>query len=106
MKINRALLANGVAKEFEEEIDFSSTSFDQTHIRQISSCKVKAVATDYETILRIEVTINAVVIGVCSYSLEDVELKLKINDDWEVRATNLPRDEFSVRDLKKLYQIR
>jgi len=81
MKINRALLANGVAKEFEEEIDFSSTSFDQTHIRKISSCHVKAVATDYETILRIEVTINAVVIGVCSYSLEDVELKLKINDE-------------------------
>ena len=80
MKINRALLTNGVSQKFIEEIDFSSVSFDPTHIKNIPSCVVKATATDYESILRIEVEINALVIGVCAYSLEDVELKLKIND--------------------------
>ena len=81
MKINRALLKNGIPQPFEETIDFSSVSFDQNHIRSIPSCVVKAIATDYESILRITVEINALVIGVCSYTLEDVELKLKINDE-------------------------
>ena len=91
MKINRALLTNGVAQKFEEAIDFSSASFDPTHIKSIPSCVVKATATDYESILRIEVEINALVIGVCSYSLEDVELKLKIND--ELNFTDDEEDE-------------
>ena len=81
MKINRAVLTNGVTKEFEESIDFSRFVFDPTHIKSIPSCVVKARATDYETILRVEVEINALVIGVCCYSLEDVELKFKINDE-------------------------
>ena len=81
MKINRALLQNGVGKEFEDSIDFSHIEFDPTHIRSIPSCVVKARATDYGEILRVEVQINALVIGVCSYSLEDVELKFKINDE-------------------------
>ena len=81
MKINRAVLTNGVTKEFEESIDFSRFEFDPTHIKSIPSCVVKARATDYETILRVEVEINALVIGVCCYSLEDVELKFKINDE-------------------------
>ena len=81
MKINRALLKNGIPQPFEETIDFSSVSFGQNHIRSIPSCVVKAIATDYESILRITVEINALVIGVCSYTLEDVELKLKINDE-------------------------
>ncbi len=91
MKINRALLTNGVSQKYEEEIDFSSVSFDPTHIKNIPSCVVKATATDYESILRIEVEINALVIGVCAYSLEDVELKLKIND--ELNFTDDPEDE-------------
>jgi uncharacterized metal-binding protein YceD (DUF177 family) len=81
MKINRAVLTNGATKEFEESIDFSRFEFDPTHIKSIPSCVVKARATDYETILRVEVEINALVIGVCCYSLEDVELKFKINDE-------------------------
>ena len=66
MKINRAVLTNGVAKEFEESIDFSHVEFDPTHIKSIPSCVVKARATDYESILRVEVEINALVIGVRS----------------------------------------
>lgn len=91
MKINRALLTNGIPKSFEEAIDFSHVSFDQNHIRSIPSCMVKITATDYESILRIVVEINALVIGVCSYTLEDVELKLKIND--ELNFTDDENDE-------------
>ena len=81
MIINRALLKNGVPSTFVDTIDFSSTEFDPTHIRKIEECHVEAIATDYETILRVEVKINAKVIGVCSYTLEDVEINLKIEDE-------------------------
>lgn len=81
MIINRALLKNGVPTTFVDTIDFSNDQFDPTHIRKIEDCSVEAIATDYETILRVEVKIKAKVIGVCSYSLEDVELNLKIEDE-------------------------
>ena len=83
MKINRALLKNGIPETFSEEVDFSHVELDPTHIRSIPHCVVKITATDYEEILHISLEINAVVIGVCSYSLEDVELKLKINDSLD-----------------------
>lgn len=83
MKINRATLQNGISKTFEDTVDFSTQQFDPTYIRQINSCQVKAKATDYEDLLVVEVNIKAAVIGVCSYSLEDVELNLDINDVLE-----------------------
>ena len=98
MKINRALLTNGVAKSFEETIDFSTVQFDQNHIKSIPSCVVKAVATDYESILRIVVEINALVIGVCSYSLEDVELKFKINDELNFTDDEEDEDNYYAKD--------
>ena len=98
MKINRALLTNGIAKTFEEAIDFSSCEFDQNHIKSIPSCVVKATATDYESILRIVVEINALVIGVCSYSLEDVELKLKINDELNFTDDEEDEDNYYEKD--------
>ena len=93
MVINRALLTYGTAQKYEEEIDFSSYSFDPTHIRKIPYCLAKITATDYESILRVEVEITATVIAVCSYSLEDVELKLNIKD--EINFTDDENDEES-----------
>ncbi len=81
MKINRALLQNGTPKTFEETIDFSSAQFDPTHIRRIPHCEVKIVATDFEEILNVHLHIKADVIGVCSYTLEDVPLHYEIDDD-------------------------
>lgn len=83
MIINRALLTNGISQTFEEAIDFSNVQFDPNHIKTINECIVKATATDYESILRIVLNIKATVIGVCSYSLEDVELKLNIRDELD-----------------------
>ena len=103
MKINRALLTNGVSQKIEEEIDFSSFSFDPTHIRSIPSCLVKATVTDYESILRVELDINATVIGVCSYSLEDVELKLNIKD--EINFTDDENDEDSYYEKDNIIDL-
>lgn len=90
MKINRALLQNGVSKTFTETIDFSSATFDPTHIRSIPFCEVTAKATDYDELLRVELHIKANVIGVCSYSLEDVPLHYEIDD--EISFTDDPED--------------
>ena len=98
MKINRALLTNGIPKTFEETIDFSHVQFDKNHIKSIPSCVVKATATDYESILRIVVEINALVIGVCSYTLEDVELKFKINDELNFTDDEEDEDNYYVKD--------
>ena len=81
MKINRVLLRDGVPSVIEEEVDFSSATFDPSHIRRIDKCLVIATAVDYGELLTVSLKINATVIAVCSYSLEDVELKLKISDD-------------------------
>ena len=98
MKINRALLVNGVAKSFEEAIDFSHIEFDKNHIRSIQDCNVKAVATDYESILCIDVEISALVIGVCSYSLEDVEIPLKIKDQLVFTDDETDEDNYYAKD--------
>ena len=90
MKINRAILTNGVSKQFEEDCDFTQIEFDPTHIKNIPFCHVKMTATDYETVLRIEFQIQATVIGVCSYSLEDVELHYDLKD--EISISDDPED--------------
>lgn len=98
MKINRALLTNGVAKSFEEAIDFSHIEFDKSHIKSIQDCNVKAVATDYESILCIDVEISVLVIGVCSYSLEDVEIPLKIKDQLVFTDDETDEDNYYAKD--------
>ena len=98
MKINRALLTKGVTQSLEEAIDFSHVEFDQNHIKSIPSCIVKAKVTDYESILRIVVEINALIIGVCSYTLEDVELKLKINDELNFTDDEQDEDNYYEKD--------
>ena len=81
MKINRVLLKNGVPSTVKETVDFSAMTFDPSHIRKIENCEVEAKMVDYGEILHVSLTIEAKVIAVCSYSLEDVELNLKISDD-------------------------
>lgn len=91
MKINRAILTNGVPSKIADTIDFSHIEFDPTHIKSIPTCNVEVIATDYEDILRVEAKIDAVVIGVCSYTLEEVEIKLSIKD--ELIFTDDEKDE-------------
>ena len=81
MKLNRVLLRDGVPSTFSEEVDFSSASFDPSHIRRIDKCVATITAVDYGELLNVSVKIDATVIAVCSYTLEDVELKIKTSDD-------------------------
>ena len=99
MKINRALLTYGVSKSFEDDIDFSSISFDPTHIKAIPSCHVVVEAIDFETILHLSLKINSTVIGVCSYSLEDVKLHLSINEDIDITDDEEDTDNYYEKDV-------
>lgn len=75
MKINRYLFKN---KDYviEDDIDFSNVQLDPTHIRKINNTHVKISGIDYEDYLILDIEIKTEVIGVCSYTLDDVPLKL------------------------------
>ena len=103
MKINRALLQNGISKTFEETIDFSSATFDPTHIRSIPFCEVKAKATDFVDILLVQLHIKADVVGVCSYTLEDVPLHYEIDD--EISFTDDPEDVDNYYEKSNLIEM-
>ena len=78
MKINRLLFQNK-GYSIEDDLDFSSQSFDPTHIRNIGKTHVKIAGQDYEDFLVLNFEIVSDVIGVCSYTLEDVPLTIKVN---------------------------
>ena len=78
MKINRLLFQNK-GYSIEDDLDFSSQSFDPTHIRNIGKTHVKITGQDYEDFLVLNFEIVSDVIGVCSYTLEDVPLTVKVN---------------------------
>ncbi len=77
MKLNRHLFSN---KNYsvEEELDFSSYSFNPNHIRKIGKTHVKISGHDYDDFLVLDFEIVSDVVGVCSYTLEDVPLTIKV----------------------------
>ena len=79
MKVNRYLFKN---KDYvlEGDIDYSNVSFDPSHIRSIGLTHIKITGNDYDELFVVNVVGTAEVVGVCAYSLEDVLLKIKIND--------------------------
>ena len=76
MKINRYLFKN---KDYfiEGDIDFSNAPVDKGHIKEIKSCHVKVTGNDYDDLFVATLKVDAEVIGTCSYTLEDVPLKIK-----------------------------
>ena len=82
MIINRAILPLNKTETFNENIDFSSQKFDDNHVRRIDKCSVKVDATEYGDVLRVQVSGEAEVIASCSYTLEDVPLKVKFKEDF------------------------
>ena len=82
MIINRAILPINKTETFEEEVDFSSQVFDDNHVRRINKCQVKADVTEYGDVLRVQICGEAEVVASCSYTLEDVPLKVKFKDDF------------------------
>ena len=77
MKISRFSFQN---KDyvFEEDFDFSKEKFNPNHIRSIGKTHVKITGNDYGDFLVLDFNIVSQVVGVCSYSLEDVPLTIKV----------------------------
>ena len=78
MKINRYQFQNK-NYQIEDDIDFSNVTFDPTHIRGISNTHVTVTGNDYDDYLVLNIKIKADVIGVSSYALEDIPLKIDIS---------------------------
>ena len=86
MKLNKLLFAN---KDyvFEGEISFDNAAVDPNHIRQILPASFKITGQTFEDLLLLHVEVKATVIGVCCYSLEDVELPIHVVDDIQISDT-------------------
>ena len=82
MIINRATLPLNKTETFNEEVDFSSQTFDENHVKRINKCSVSVDATEYGDVIRLKVSGEAEVIASCSYTLEDVPMKVKFQDEF------------------------
>lgn len=82
MKINRAILRENKPETFVEEVDFAGQTFDENHVKRINHCQVTVVAVEFGEVLQCKVRGEADVIASCSYTLDDVPLKVKFNEDF------------------------
>lgn len=82
MKINRATLPIKKDVNIIETIDFSIYPFDEHHIRRVDRCEVKVILHEFEDVLSCKLTGTAEVIAACSYTLDDVPLKVKFKEDF------------------------
>ena len=93
MKLNKQILPLNKPITSEDDIDYSSYDFDPNYIRGIPVCHVELESTQYEDTLRVYAKVKAKVIAVCAYTLEDVELDIKAED--ELCFTEDPEDDTS-----------
>ena len=82
MTLNRATLPLNKTETFNEEIDFSSQTFDENHVKRINKCSVSVDATEFGDVLRLNVNGEAELIASCSYTLEDVPMKVKFHEEF------------------------
>ena len=82
MILNRVILPLNKTETFSEDIDFSSQTFDENHVKRITKCSVKVDATEYGDVLRVQLSGEAEVVASCSYTLDDVPMKVKFHDDF------------------------
>lgn len=103
MKLNRFAFENDHL-EIEDDIDFSSANLDPNHIRKIENAHVKLKADEYEDIIVANFEIQADIIGVCSYTLEDVPLHLKFKDSLEF-SNEINDDEDIIYEDKPIFSL-
>ena len=80
MKLNSATLPANKPETFDEEIDFSSLKLDENHVKKISNCVVKVIATEFGDVLQCSINGEADVIASCSYTLDDVPLHVNFKE--------------------------
>ena len=103
MKLNRFAFENNHL-EIEDDIDFSSAVLDPNHIRKIENAHVKLKADEYEDIIVANFEIQADIIGVCSYTLEDVPLHLKFKDSLEF-SNEINDDDDIIYEDKPIFSL-
>lgn len=81
MKINRALLKEGVKTHYSEDIDFSDFVGDLNHCKSIPSCHVEVDAIEVNDLLLVDINGIADAVTSCKYTLEDVPVKVKFSDN-------------------------
>ena len=83
MKANKLLFEN---KDYvlEGEVTFDNVELDPNHIRKILPVSFKVTGQVFEDLLLLHFDIKTTVIGVCCYTLEDVEIPMHIVDDLEI----------------------
>lgn len=102
MKLNRLLFANP-NYVLEGEIDFSSLIFN-SNIKQIKTANVKITGSIFEDLLMLKVHIDVDVVGICAYTLEDVEIPLKINETIEI-SNEIQDDEDIFYEANNIFEI-
>lgn len=90
--------------ELEDDIDFSNAQIDLNHIRKIEKCHVRVNAHEYDDLITMDVYIECDIIGVCSYTLEDVPLHLKFKDSLEF-SNEVEDDEDIFFEPKPIFEL-
>ena len=84
MRLVKSLLNNGKPLLLEEDISFPHDIYNNDHLRNIPFCHVKMKAEAYEEYVVVHFDIHSEVTAVCAYTLEDVPLKLHLQEDINV----------------------
>ncbi len=105
MKINRFLFNQDKPVNFEESIDFSNAKLDPLHIRKIDNCLVKVSGHEYDDLLVLELDIKVDVIGVCSYTLEDVPIKLHFKEVLNFTDVEDDEEEDIIYEPKPIFDL-
>lgn len=103
MQISRFNFQNSLLT-LEDEIDFSHVETDKNHIRKIDNTHVKVIAHEYEDLITMDVYVECDIIGVCSYTLEDVPLHLKFKDSLEF-SNEIDDDEDIFFEPKPIFDL-
>ena len=103
MQISRFNFQNNVL-ELEDDIDFSNAELDQNHIRKIENTHVKIIAHEYDDLITMDVNVECDIVGVCSYTLDDVPLHLKFKDSLEF-SNEIDDDEVIFFEPKPIFEI-
>lgn len=102
MRLNRLLFENP-NYVLEGTIDFSSLSFS-SNIKKIMPAEVKITGSIFEDMLMLKVNIKTTVIGICSYTLEDVEIPMQITDNIEF-SNEIEDDETIFFEPNNIFEI-
>lgn len=103
MKLNR-LFFNTPNYCLEGDIDFSKEKFSGGSIRRIESCHVKITGSVYEDMLMLDLDINAKVIGICSYTLDDVELNINKTESLQI-SNEIEDDDTIFFEKDNIFEI-